>query len=121
MKRILIVDGEERLAFLLKQSLKGLGDECEILTTPGGQEALERVRAQPFDLIITDYRLKDMNGLQLTSAVKAMTPKTPIILMTAYDSEELEAQAKSLKVYSYLAKPFPIEEIIRLTRQALEI
>ncbi len=120
-KRILVVDDEKRLAFLLQQSLKSLGQGYEILTAQTGQEALAKIRQRPFDLVITDTRLKDMGGLQLTSAIKDLTPEARVVLMTAYSSCELEAEARRLRVYGYLTKPFPIEEIQRITREALQI
>ncbi len=119
-KRILVVDDEERLTFLLQQSLKSLGQGYEILTAQAGEEALTKIREKPFDLIITDYRLQDMGGLQLTAAIKVFTPDTPVVLMTAYSSEELEAEAKRLRVYRYITKPFPIEEIKDIIKEALQ-
>jgi two-component system response regulator HydG len=120
-KRILVVDDEKRVAFLLQQSLKSLGQGYEILTAQTGQEAVARIREKPFDLVITDTRLRDMGGLQLTNTIKALAPDTRVILMTAYNSHELEAEARRLSVYGYLTKPFPIEEIKRITREALQI
>lgn len=118
-KRILVVDREERLTFLLQQSLKSLGQEYEILTAQAGKEALIKISEKPFDMIITDYRLQDMGGLQLTAAIKVFTPDTPVILMTAYNSKELEEEAKRLRVYRYITKPFSIEEIKDIIKEAL--
>lgn len=120
-KRILVVDDEKRLAFLLQQSLKSLGQGYEILTAQTGREALARIREKPFDLVITDTRLKDMGGLRLASAIKNLTPDTQLVLMTAYSSYGLEAEARRLRVYGYLTKPFPIEEIKRIAKEALQI
>jgi DNA-binding NtrC family response regulator len=120
-KRILVVDDEKRLAFLLQQSLKSLGQGYEILTAQTGREALARIREKPFDLVITDTRLKDMGGLRLASAIKSLTPDAQVVLMTAYSSYGLEAEARRLRVYGYLTKPFPIEEIKRIAKEALQI
>ena len=117
-KRILVVDDEVKLAFLLKQSLLNLGPEYEIETANSALEALKIIEGDPCDLVITDFRMRGMGGLDLMRAVKSESPETLVILMTAYGSPEIVAEAKRLDVYRYITKPFPIEEFQKIVRDA---
>lgn len=118
-KRILVVDDEVKLAFLLKQSLLNLGSEYEIETANSGAEALRIIEQDPCDLVITDFRMRGMGGLELMRTIKSGNPETPVILMTAYGSPEIVAEAKRLDAYRYITKPFPIEEFQAIVKEAL--
>ncbi len=118
-KRILVVDDEVKLAFLLKQSLLNLGSEYEIETANSGVEALRIIEQDPCDLVITDFRMRGMGGLELMRTIKSGNPETPVILMTAYGSPEIVAEAKRLDAYRYITKPFPIEEFQAIVQEAL--
>lgn len=118
-KRILVVDDEVKLAFLLKQSLLGLGPEYEIDTANSGAEALKILERDPCDLVITDFRMRGMGGLELMRLIKTESPETLVILMTAYGSPEIVAEAKRLQAYRYITKPFPIEEFQQIVKEAL--
>ncbi len=87
-KRILVVDDEVKLAFLLKQSLLNLGPEYEIETANSALEALKIMEDNPCDLVITDFRMRGMGGLDLMRASSGK-PETLVILMTAYGSPEI--------------------------------
>jgi two-component system, NtrC family, response regulator AtoC len=118
-KRVLVVDDEARLAFLLKQSLLSLGPDYEIQTANTGYDALSIMEHDPCDLVITDYRMEGMGGLDLMRAIRSRRPTTLIILMTAYGSDEVQAEAERLQAYRYITKPFPIEEFQRIVLEAL--
>jgi two-component system, NtrC family, response regulator AtoC len=118
-KRVLVVDDEVRLAFLLKQSLLSLGPDYDIQTASTGHDALSIMEHEPCDLVITDYRMEGMGGLDLMRAIRSKRPTTLVILMTAYGSDEVQAEAERLHAYRYLTKPFPIEEFQRIVREAL--
>ncbi len=118
-KRVLVVDDEVRLAFLLKQSLLSLGPEYDIQTANTGNDALSIMDREPYDLVITDYRMEGMGGLDLMKAIRSKRPATLIILMTAYGSDEVQAEAERLHAFRYITKPFPIEEFQRIVREAL--
>lgn len=119
-KRVLVVDDEARLAFLLKQSLLSLGPDYDIQTANTGHDALRIMDREPCDLVITDYRMEGIGGLDLMKAIHMRRPGTLIILMTAYGSEELAAEAERLHAYRYITKPFPIEDFKRIVQEALQ-
>jgi CheY-like chemotaxis protein len=119
-KRILVVDDDERVLFVLHDTLTRLGSEYEIVTAPNGHEALDRARKMPFDLIITDLRMPGMDGVELTEAVRTLSPSTVVIWITAYGRQETNAEARKLGVYRCLDKPLEVTEIRQIAREALE-
>jgi len=118
-KRILIVDDEESVVFFLGENLAELGPGYHVETARSGEEALTKIAQQPFDLVITDLRMPGVDGLELLESIRATDPKTRLILMTAYGSDRVEAEARRLKVYRYITKPFKIEDLVDAARQAL--
>ena len=117
-KRILIVDDEEAVLHVLKGSLRKLGDEYEVETTVNGFSALAYLRDRPFDLVITDYRMDGMDGVELINTIRADWPETRIILITAYGSDELEEEVSHLDAYKYLLKPLEISEFRKVVKEA---
>lgn len=107
--RILIVDDEEQILFVLREALSKLGEEYEILTASNGHEALARLREIPIDLLVTDLIMPGMDGVALTEVAYAMFPNTKVIWMTSYDRREDDAQR--LSVQRYLLKPLNIDDI----------
>jgi len=119
-KRILIVDDEKKVAFFLQESLEDLGDNYEVVSAETAEAALQQIESQPFDLIITDLRMPDINGLELIQRVRAISPETRTILITAYGSDEVEAEARRLQAYSYFTKPFHIDDFMETVQEALK-
>ena len=119
-KRILIIDDEVNVLFVMHDALAKLGDEYEIVTAQGGHEAMRKALATPFDLIITDLRMPDLDGVELTRAVKTLNPDTVVIWMTAYGYHKVSDTATRLMVYHCLDKPVEVAEIRRIAREALE-
>lgn len=117
-KQILIVDDEEPVLFVLKNSLRKLGSDFQVTTAIDGQSALVLLKQQPFDLVITDYRMSGMNGLELMEAVKNLRPNTRVILITAYGNDALEAEARRLQAYQYLTKPLNISTFRDVVKEA---
>jgi DNA-binding NtrC family response regulator len=119
-KRILVVDDDERVLFVLHDTLARLGSEYEVVTAQNGHEALDKVRKMPFDLLIADLRMLGMDGIELTEAVRTLSPSTVVIWITAYGSQETNADARRLRVYRCLDKPLEVAEIRQIAREALD-
>jgi CheY-like chemotaxis protein len=124
-KRILIVDDDEKLAALLQESLRALDEGYDVATAGGTDEALAKVSKHSFDLVITDLMMPEVDGLQLLEALKVINPSIITVAMTAFDSQEIRAKAKHLRIYRYLTKPFSVQEfrqcIIDAFREAEQI
>jgi len=118
-KRILIVDDEEAILSILSGGLKKLGSDIQIVTTTDPQKAIDHVKEAPFDLILTDYRMDQMDGMALIESIRAIRPDARIILMTAYGTSNLKAVAER-ELTAYLEKPFSVEEIRNIVFQTLQ-
>ena len=113
MKRILVVDDERQITRMLRASLQSSG--YEVLTAANGVEGLERFETGRPDLIITDLAMPEMNGLELTQAVRRMD-KTPIIVLSVRDTDVMKVKALDEGADDYLTKPFSIPELLARIR-----
>jgi two-component system, response regulator, stage 0 sporulation protein F len=118
-KQILIVDDEESVLLVLKNSLIKLGDAYQVSTASTAFSALEQIQSRSFDLVVTDYKMPDMDGLQLMEAIRMIQPQARLIMMTAYGTEKLEQQVSQLEAYRYLTKPLEISAFRQIVREAL--
>ncbi len=118
-KKLLIVDDEEALTFSLYQIFINIPLECEVLTASSGEEALEKIEKNHFDIVITDIAMPGINGLDLLSMIKAREPQTKVIVITAYGSDERKEQAYNRGAESYIEKPFDLYEIRDLVLKLL--
>ena len=116
-ERILIVEDEDLMRELLTKILAG--ENYRLYQACNGEEALKLLQDQPIDLVLTDLRMKGMNGLQLLSEVRALDPEIVVIVMTAYASVETAVEAMRKGAYDYITKPFINEEIRVMLRRAL--
>ena len=107
-QRILIVDDNKIFQILSKQTCKKLQPDAQIVLANNGLEALAQFQAQPFDLILTDYNIPGMNGLDLAEAVRQIAPDTQIVLATLEDAAVIwaEAQRRHLNLDGCLNKPY---------------
>jgi small GTP-binding protein len=118
-KRVLVAEDDVNVAFLIKDGLTDLGANFEIETVSSGEEALQRIGEGTWDLVVTDYRMNGITGLELIKAIKTQVPATLTILMTGFGSDEIEQAAQQLQVYRYLTKPFPLVQLKRVIEEAL--
>ena len=116
----MIVDDEEAILTVLKNSLKKLGPDYYVNTVTNGPSALDMIAQGYYDLVVTDYKMVGMNGLELADSIHALTPQTKIILMTGYGNALLEAQTNRLPVYRYLTKPLEIDIFRQMVKEAME-
>ena len=119
MGKILIVDNDEGLIHFLTRLFVKQGHEVASCTD--GISSLERVKTEPFDLIMLDYKMPGLNGLETLVEIKNAQIKTPVIVMTAYGTTETAIEAMKLGAYDYLLKPFDTESLKRLAADALEV
>jgi DNA-binding NtrC family response regulator len=114
--KILIVDDEAKLARMLAQMLEDEGWEIE--RAPGGRAAVERLERERFDVVVTDLKMPDVDGLAVLRAAKRNSPATEVVLMTAFATVETAIQAMREGAAEYLTKPFSMDEF-RLRVQRL--
>jgi CheY-like chemotaxis protein len=118
-KRVLVVDDEDKILFVVRHALARLGAECQVQTARNGRQALEMARSTSFDLVVTDLRMPEMDGIQLTRALRGLDSDPVVIWMTAYDGCAKAAEMARLRVHSCLDKPIEIGEIRRTVSNVL--
>ncbi|MFZ5818592.1 MAG: PAS domain S-box protein [Chloroflexota bacterium] len=116
--RILIVDDDPGLRAVLCDLLDIKGFAPVAVET--GQEALDQVEQADYAVALVDLRLEDMPGLEVLRGVKARSPETECILLTGHASTESAIQAANLGIYSYVQKPFDVEQLLLTIRRAVE-
>jgi len=119
MGKILVVDNDEGLVHFLTRLLVKQG--YEVASCTDGLSGLERAKSDAFDLILLDYKMPGLNGLETLVEIKRAQIKTPVIVMTAYGTTETAIEAMKLGAYDYLLKPFDSEGLKRLAADALEV
>ena len=119
-RRILIVDNEERVLFVMRGALARLGDGYRVVTASSGREALDKAKQTPFDLVLTDLRMPGMDGIELTEAIRALGSGAIVIWMTAYGCHKMRTEAAKLSIYCCLDKPIKVGQIRQIVREAFE-
>lgn len=117
--RILLVEDDNNIGRIIELAMRGLGIPYEFVSVLSAEEGLERWREQPFDLLITDYNLRGMNGVRLIKELHAQGYYPPTLIVTAYDSAEVRNAAAEAAVDGYMTKPFFIDELIERIKQLL--
>src|SRR5512136_3432974 len=92
-KKVLIVDDEETLKWSMSKSLSKDKDKYEVIIANNGKEALTLLKDNKIDLVISDIRMPDINGLDLLVKIKKEYPETKVIIMTAYGSPDVQKEA----------------------------
>src|SRR5688572_10095724 len=118
MANILIVDDEQSYRQLLSLVFEDEGNT--IRTAMNGRQALELLDAEPSDIIISDVRMPDMDGIEMLRAVRSTAPDLGVILMTAFASVETAREAFKLGADDFIQKPFDVEELKLIVRKTLE-
>ena len=113
MLEVLLVDNESAILNGLTMAIDWAAQGCRIRGTAcNGAEALEKMAAHQPDIVISDIRMPEMNGLDATRIIKEVASDVPIIALSAYAFEEDISAAKAAGCDDFLAKPFQIEELI---------
>jgi len=116
--RILVVDDDKELADNLVEYLSKLGYQAA--PAYGGREALSRFEQGDFQLVITDLKMPEMDGMELLEAVKALDRRVVAMVITGYGTIESAVEAIKKGAYDYIPKPFKMEELELIVNRALE-
>jgi len=109
-KRILLVDDDEVVLLVLRDSLAVLGD-YDVVTAPSAQDGLGALEKQEFDLVITDLHLPGLSGVEFTEELRRRNERLPVIWVTAYGCHTVQERSAELQVYCCMDKPVEISEI----------
>ncbi len=118
--RVLAVDDEEDIRESIKQLLELSLEKVEVITAKDGELALEVLKTGEFDLILTDYKMPNMDGLEFLQKAMVSHPDVPRLMLTAYPDPILAARAvKEAGVGLFIAKPFDMEYLVDVVRSLL--
>ena len=118
MEKILVVDDEQSLREVLSIMLKRTG--YAVTSVADGEEAIELLNKDIFDLVITDLRMPKIDGMEVLKAAKSASPETVVLIITAFASADSAVEAMKRGAYDYLTKPFQVDEVQLIIRNALE-
>jgi two-component system response regulator PilR (NtrC family) len=118
VEKILVVDDEQSLREVLSIMLKRTG--YAVTSVADGEEAIELLNKDIFDLVITDLRMPKIGGMEVLKAAKSASPETVVLIITAFASADSAVEAMKQGAYDYLTKPFQVDEVQLIIRNALE-
>ena len=114
---ILIVEDEDMARENLAHVLTKVG--YQVIPANSGIKALELLKAQNFDLVITDLKMEKVDGMQILKKSKELQPYAEVIMITGYATVDSAVQAMKEGAYHYIAKPYKIDEVRQVTKEAL--
>jgi excisionase family DNA binding protein len=115
--RILVADDEEAIRVLLAKTLALA--EYDVRTVPDGQSAIALLRAERFQLLITDLRMPGVDGLAVIREARRLSADLPVVIITGFSSEASAIEAINLGVSGYLTKPFRVAKVLAVAAKAL--
>ncbi|AWM39372.1 Transcriptional regulatory protein ZraR [Gemmata obscuriglobus] len=119
MANLLIVDDEESLLYSLEAGLST--DDLAVSTATTGREGVAAVRAQTPDAVILDVRLPDMTGLEVFDQIRALDPRLPVVMITAYAAADTAIEAVKRGAFEYLLKPVDLHRLRDTVARAIEL
>jgi len=117
--RILIIDDEPLMRISISDALKG--DGYHAAETASGKEGIALVKDGSFDIVITDLRLPDLDGIEVLKSCKRASPDTFVILITAYGAVETAVEAMKYGAYDYITKPFSMDELLLMIKRIVRL
>jgi two-component system, NtrC family, response regulator HydG len=115
---ILIIDDDTYICSILKNYLEQNGYKTEVAFS--GISAGKLIDKTTFDLVLSDFRLPDCDGLQLLQKIKLKNPATPVIIMTAYTDIKMAVELIKSGAFDYITKPMQQEEVLQIIGKALK-
>ena len=116
--RILIVDDEEVVRHSFSRALATTN--CQVKAVSSWTQVAEALGAEPYDVVLLDLRMPDVDGITVLRAVKQRWPTSEVIIITGYPTIETAKEAVALGAYDYLAKPVGPEQVIEASNAAMQ-
>lgn len=118
MSSVLVIDDKESIRKMLRQTLVAEGHNVE--SAANGFEGIKKTKSKQYDVVLTDLKMPDMDGISVLSAVKEENPDASVIVMTAYGTIETAVEAMKRGAFDFLTKPFDTDHLNVLIKRALE-
>jgi DNA-binding NtrC family response regulator len=115
--RILIVDDDDVVRQSYLRSLQGIS--CNVATAGDGEEALQSMERDPFDVVLLDMRMPGQDGLSVLRTIKQKWPESEVVIITGYPTVDSAKEAVRLGAYDYVAKPVGPQDVINVADGAM--
>ena len=115
---ILFVDDDRDILFIVKEYLSRQGYRVSVVNS--GIKALELVKEKDFDIVITDFKMPELDGLQLLTAIKEYRHETEVVILTGYGTVDSAVEAMKFGSYDYIQKPFKLDALKALIDKVME-
>ena len=116
--QVLVLDDEPIVGKRLQPALAKVGCDVEVFEAP--RPALERIEAKRFDVVVTDIRMDEVDGIEVLEKVLARWPETRVIMITGYATVEVAREAMAKGAFDFIAKPFKPQELRDVIAKAAE-
>lgn len=116
--KLLLLDDEPIVGKRLKPALAKIGCDVEVFEKP--KEALIRINEEEFDIVVTDIRMEEMDGLEILEHVKEKSSRTKVIMITGYAMMETAREAMEKGAFDFIAKPFQPDDLRAVVKKAAE-
>jgi len=116
--QVLVLDDEPIVGKRLQPALAKVGCDVEVFESP--RPALERIEAKQFDVVVTDIRMDEIDGIEVLEKVLARWPETRVIMITGYATVEVAREAMAKGAFDFIAKPFKPQELRDVIAKAAE-
>lgn len=118
--KILLVDDEPEVLETTKWAFEAVG--YQVFTAPSGEEAVKLLTDAEPDLLLIDYKLPQMTGVDFLRAARDLVPDIPAVMITGltHQTEEIEKECEELGTYAFLHKPLRMEQVMQIVKEALE-
>lgn len=118
-KNILVIDDEEIVRISCRRALTPEGFNVEVARD--GLEGLRLLKEKPYDLILIDLKMPNMDGMEVLENILAMRPDAKVIIITGYSAVETAVKAIKMGAFNYLEKPFTPDSLLEAVREALSV
>jgi DNA-binding NtrC family response regulator len=117
--RVIVIDDEPIVSKRLKPALEKSGFVVECFDS--GAAALKRIQEAGFDIVVTDFRMDEVDGMEVLSSVMATSPRTKVIIITGYATIEVAREAMAKGAFDVIAKPFRPNDLREIIQKAAEV
>jgi len=116
--KILVADDDKNMRFFVRELLEK--EQYSVVEACDGQQAIEQYLSHDIDLVILDYRMPLLDGIEALTQLKMNDPDVLVLMVTAHDTKDLALEAIRKGAYDYFTKPFDVDEIRIIIRRSLE-
>jgi DNA-binding NtrC family response regulator len=118
MKKILVIDDETIVRTSCERTLRPEG--YEVISASGGQEGIEHLQKQSFELVLLDLKMPDIDGIEVLTMIKKKWPDTKVIMITGYSTVDTAVQALRYGAYNFIEKPFTPDSLLNAVKEVFD-